>query len=61
MYTNHTKTKKCGEKQEISETYKNTLQGWNSLMCSSIAMPVQDGPGSLFPHFEEASDTFNYS
>ena len=30
-------------------------------MCSSIAMPVQDGPGSIFPHFEEASLNFNYA
>jgi hypothetical protein len=44
----------------MSPEMRTTLLGWNSLICSNLAMPVFDGPGSLFPHPEDLKD-FSYS
>ena len=47
LYTNHTGEKNCSASQDV--TLHQTELGWNSLTCHDLAMPVFDGPGSIFP------------
>ena len=47
LYTNHTGQKNCSAPQEVN--LHETELGWNSLTCNDLAMPVLDGPGSIFP------------
>ena len=60
FYTNYTGKKDCKQAESITPVFKNTIEGWNTLMCTSISMPVLDGHGSIFPNLSpQKYDYFN--